>query len=315
MRVPIYPHDTYPKFGFSNLVSALQNTWCGPENISPSFARGIISKGLGYLNYRDLYQSSRQVPREEDCPAETEIRHGILTAIKAELQPDEWIATNQADWERIVNALPVNGLSVFKSSPIDPSHIAWAVRAQYKSERKKLTVDRRLTSQQLQQITSAVASSCSPRDQALLDCLLSGLRPTEFLPAKVKEILTTGDGVFIETDAKWAAGKCLGVRHHIPNPGAINRHVELAKLSPEDFLFASDRIQHSPISVFEFRRICASWAHKSGIIPSLVVPSIIRQSANKDWLARVHMVSTKIGHKNYSFTQSYFNPKPDNVDE
>jgi len=315
MRVPIYPHDTYPKFGFSNLVSALQNTWGGPETISPSSAREIISKGLGYLNYRDLYQSSRRVPCEKDCPAETEIRHGILTAIKAELQPDEWLATNQADWERIVNALPINELSVFKSSPIDPSQIARPVRANEKSDWKQLSADRQLTSQQLQQITSAVASSCSPRDQALLDCLLSGLRPTEFLPAKVQQILTTTDGVFIEADEKRATRKCLGARHLIPNPGAINRHIELAKLSPKDFIFASDRIQHSPMTVFELQRICASWARKSDISPNLVVPSIIRQSANKDWLAVVHIVRTKLGHKNYNFTQSYLNSKPDNVDE
>ncbi|MBV4542842.1 hypothetical protein [Pseudomonas vlassakiae] len=312
MRVPIYPNDTYPKFGFSNLVSILQNTWCGPRTISPSFAREIISKGLGYLNYHDLYQSSRRGPREKDCPTETEVRHGILTAIKAELQPDEWLATNQTDWERIVNALPVNRLRAFKSSPIDPSQIAPAVRAADKSERKQFSADRQLTSQQLQQITSAVASSCSPRDQALLGCLLSGLRPTDFLPAKVKQILITTDGIFIEADKKRGAG--WRARHLIPNPGAISRHIELANLSPEDFLFASDSIQHSPMSVFELRSICASWALKSGILPSLVVPWIIRQSGKKDWLARVYMVPTNLGHKNYNFTQRYFYPKPDDVD-
>ncbi|MBA1215904.1 hypothetical protein [Pseudomonas fulva] len=310
MRVPIYPHDTYPKFGFSNLVSALQNTWCGPGNISPSFARGIISKGLGYLNYRDLYRSSRQVPREEDCPAETEIRHGILTAIKAELQPDEWLATNQADWERIVNALPLNELSVFKSSPIDPSQIARPVRANEKSDWKQLSADRQLTSQQLWQITSTIASLGSLRDQALLGCLLSGLRPREFLPAKVNQIVISTDRVFIEADRERASAVRCKVR--IPNPGAISSHIDLAKLSPNDFLFTSDKIQHSPMSELELRELCASWALKSSILPSLVVPSIIRRCANKDRLARVY---TNLGHKNYDFTQSYFDPKPDDVDE
>ncbi|MBP2838645.1 tyrosine-type recombinase/integrase [Pseudomonas putida] len=313
MRVPIYPKDTYPKLGFSKLVSILQNIWCGPGTISPSFAREIISKGLGYLNYRDLYQSSKRVPREEDCPTETEIRHSILAAIKAELQPDEWLATNQADWERIVNALPLNELSVFKSSPIDPSQIARPVRANEKSDWKQLSADRQLTSQQLWQITSTIASSGSLRDQALLGCLLSGLRPREFLPAKVNQIVISTDRVFIEADRKRASAVRCKVR--IPNPGAISRHVELAKLSPNDFLFASDKIQHSPMSELELRELCASWALKSGILPSLVVPSIIRQSANKDWLARVQKMPTNLGHKNYNFTQRYFYPKPDDVDE
>ncbi|MNH30374.1 hypothetical protein D3C81_1571780 [compost metagenome] len=69
------------------------------------------------------------------------------------------------------------------------------------------------------------------------------------------------------------------------------------------------------MSELELRELCASWARKSGILPSLVVPSIIRRSANKDWLARVYMMPTNLGHKNYKFTQSYFEPKPGDVDE
>lgn len=123
MRVPIFPTDLAPKSGLKRLAKALMRRWCGASPMSLSFAREVLSKGLGYRDYHELYQASKMAKPAEKAPSLLAVRIGILSAIQATLKPEEWLVIDHEKLELVIATLPVTVLTAFKSPMAPRSHL------------------------------------------------------------------------------------------------------------------------------------------------------------------------------------------------
>lgn len=110
MRVPVYPQDLAHNRGFKSLAKKLRSRWCGPHPISLELAQEILAKGFGYRDFYDLRQESKSWTPGAPSPRLTEIRCGILTAAKAAMSPQDALAADQAELERLVASLPLTVL-------------------------------------------------------------------------------------------------------------------------------------------------------------------------------------------------------------
>lgn len=110
MRVPIYPLDLAHNRGFKSLAKMLRRQWCGPHPISLELAQEILAKGFGYRDFHDLRQESKSWTSGTPSPQLTDIRCGILTAVKAAMSPQDLLAADQTELERLVASLPLTVL-------------------------------------------------------------------------------------------------------------------------------------------------------------------------------------------------------------
>ncbi|WP_422422170.1 hypothetical protein [Pseudomonas sp. GZD-222] len=275
MRVPVYPDDLVPNRGVKRLAKILHKKWCGPNPVSLSHLREVVSRGLGYRDYHDLLQASKLSHAGEPSPVEAEVRLGILSALKAVLEPEEWPASDYAQLERLVATLPLFSLTALNSQKLPKPHTINEGSTNPETRVHNLVTPYlastvpQPSSDQLRRIAGFVAASGSMRDHALLIFLMSGLRPLEFLPCKVDQIkrFTAGEPM-IEIQAFRASTS----RALFAMPNSIHQYIQASKLSSEDYLFASDRDSKSPMTIVELRRIFACWARGAGIEPNLVVP-------------------------------------------
>ncbi|EJN39676.1 site-specific recombinase XerD [Pseudomonas sp. GM84] len=281
MRVPVFPIDLAPKSGLRRLAKALQNRWCGPKRITLSFAREVLSKALGYRNYRDLHEASKS-PRPDASPLRvSDVRREIFSAIEATLKPEEWLATDLTTWRKLVTGLPVNVLTAFQSSltvqprkrHVSPSWFLMAALAEHGASGAFQMISNRLAA-----IARSVSNSGNLRDAALLLFLLSGMRPAEILSVKAGDVITSDTGGrSIEINVTKASSNSTR-RVSIRYPDAIRRYIRTSRLSRDDFLFPSSHHSNAPMTADSLRRICMSWAHYAGIKHEDVLPSKIRTS-------------------------------------
>lgn len=307
MRVPIFPTDLAPKSGLKRLAKALMRRWCGASPMSLSFARELLSKGLGYRDYHELYQASKMAKRAEKTPSVLAVRKGILSAIQATLNPKEWLALDHEKLELVIATLPVNVLTAFKS-PLAPRSQLGRVE-QVKRIYGHLSGFRApntplLTTEQLFQIGRSVIASGNFRDQALLTCLMSGLRPAEFLPTRVNQVLVSGFGeTMIKFHRHKTSEKNLASVAIIIEPDSIHRHIRAANLLQDDYLFSPDGNPKSPMTAEDLLEICASWARIAGIEANVVIPPRIRSSALRyQFIART---KKQTGHCTETSTLAY----------
>ncbi|WP_060477684.1 hypothetical protein [Pseudomonas monteilii] len=318
MRVPVFADDLAPKSGLKRLERALQKRWCGPNRIKLSFAREVLSRGLGYRDYRDLRNATKLAQPGAPAPKESEVRLGIYSAIKAALKPEEWFASDPSAWERLVAALPVNVLLAFKSPVVvrlHNSHLHPFERLAAQWAEHGTAEIQQLISEKLERIHSSVTASGNLRDAALLACLMSGMRPNDFLPAKVKNIASFTDEILIEVKTLKASRYGSTRRFYINNPVAIQSYIKAESLSNEDYLFSAAGKPECPMTSAQLRKISASWAVKAGIDPSTLSLSRIRNTAilmkfiesQKNFGTMAEWIKLNTGHTSQDTLTYYLN--------
>ncbi|PVZ42584.1 hypothetical protein [Pseudomonas sp. CC120222-01a] len=320
MRVPVLPSDLAPKSGLKRLEKALQKRWCGARPITLSGAREILSKGLGYRDYRDLYETSKIARIGTTTPLESEVRSQILSAIKVALKPQEWIATDLVAWEKLVTSLPVNSLSAFTAS----LHIRTHDRhiSSFGSSAAHLDTagdfkTHRIICEQLERISRYVAASGDLRDAALLACLVNGIRPYELLSAKIDQnsTFTCRALIDINLSKKLKHADTRGIC--TTEFSAIEVYIKAMNLSQGDYLFPAAVNSGACMTSNQLSRICESWAVKAGIEGSTSMLSRIRTLAiYKRFLefkmqsgTSVDYINWRLGHMHADALGSYSNKR------
>lgn len=278
MRLPVYPEDLAHNRGLKCLAKRLRRQWCGPSPISLELAQEVLSKGFGYRDFHDLRRESISWPSDAPVPGIAVIRSELLSAAKAAMKSEEWLASDQAELKRVVDALPIPILSAFKPRLGKQPNTHLAVLGAPDSENNGhiqtyLSASAPLlTEDQLLRLIEKVSELGSPRDNTLLACLLSGLRASDASNVKVSDFSIDKEGIsFIHY---------RGTKRALPYflRDTVSEYIQVLNLSHGDFLFSSKNNPKSPASSNTLRRACRSWADKADIEVSLVTPSVIRSS-------------------------------------
>ncbi|MNC07709.1 hypothetical protein D3C75_552650 [compost metagenome] len=121
MRVPIHPDDLNPRYGFKRIAKKLQREWPGFSPIQLSFAREILSKGLGYRDYHDVVQSSKKWQPEAVTFSKEAVNVALMSAISAAIQVDNTFVAPHSNLLAFVRSLPLHTLVAFKGDQSDKS--------------------------------------------------------------------------------------------------------------------------------------------------------------------------------------------------
>jgi hypothetical protein len=282
MRVPIYPDDLIRNRGFKSLSKQLQQHWCGPAPISLADAQKALAQGLGYLSFHDLCETSKVCPPNEPVPHEADVRKAIASAIKATLVPETSPPVDQQKLEQLVDDLSLEKLIAFKRAQVSPA----AGRSPLP---KRASVPKPgLSKEDVQTLEKILAESGSLRDRALFACMLGNLRQNEFLSARIQD----GYAIFAVKDIYGPAN----VHEAIPSSHrpTFEQYVKASRLSEGDYLFQAPGDRKNPLSTFALRRICASWARKANIHPSLLTPHNIRKTSDgyAEWMHLINRQAT-----------------------
>lgn len=119
MRVPIYPDDLNPSHGFKRIAKKPQREWPGFNPIQLSFAREILSKGLGYRDYHDVVQSSKKWQPETFPFSKEEVNVALMSAISAAIQIDNKLVKAHPNLLALVQSLPLHTLVALKGDQMD----------------------------------------------------------------------------------------------------------------------------------------------------------------------------------------------------
>ncbi|MBI6947605.1 hypothetical protein HX788_21690 [Pseudomonas edaphica] len=119
MRVPIHPDDLNPKYGFKRIAKKLQREWPGFSPIQLSFAREILSKGLGYRDYYDVVQSSKKWQPQAVPSFKEEVNVALMSAISAAIRVDNTFVTPHSNLLALVRSLPLHTLVALRGDQSD----------------------------------------------------------------------------------------------------------------------------------------------------------------------------------------------------
>jgi integrase len=297
MRVPVHPKDLIRNSSLKKLAKNLQKQWCGPSPLTHTSALELLAQGLGYKDYKDLAVST-----SEQMPAGTfpqsAVRQALMLAIKAAMTPSEWFASDQAALAQMINSLHLNALSSFKVPKkvhLPPRHGEQstgsnmsALRTQMANSAWKLSSQ--LSREELESLSRAVETTESLRDQALMSCMIAGLRKWEYLSARPSDFFEDGERTLFVSRGLKKARVTLPRKCWTP----ISRFITTANLAKNALLFQSKRSPEIPMSPSALQKLCKAWAHKAGIDPAKVSPLTIRMSLKLNAAMQMATVSSPL---------------------
>lgn len=293
MRVPVHPKDLIRNNGLKKLAKNLQKQWRGPGALAHTSALEILAQGLGYKDYKDLAASTSEQMPAGTFPSQSAVRQALMLAIKAAMTPSDWFASDQAALTQMINSLRLNALSAFKvpkkvhqpphhGEPSTGSSMS-ALRGQMEKSARKLTSP--LSEEELESLTRAIEATGSLRDQALMSCMMAGLRKAEYLSARLGDFSKDDERTLFVSRGPKKARVILPQKYWPP----LKRFIATANLAYGDLLFQSKRNQEIPMPSLALKKLCEAWAHKAGIDPAKVSPLTIRMSLK--WNAAMQMAT------------------------
>ena len=115
MRFPIYTLDLTPKRRFKRIANVLRRHWPIANDISLMTAQEILARGLGYRDFHDVSQSSKNCSQDAPVPTLPEVRDNISTSIFQFLKSSNAAGIDDNDIEGLVMLLPLHELLAFHS--------------------------------------------------------------------------------------------------------------------------------------------------------------------------------------------------------
>ncbi|HBP5562193.1 TPA: hypothetical protein L6B75_28385 [Pseudomonas aeruginosa] len=293
MRVPVHPKDLIRNSGLKKLAKNLQKQWRGPDALTHTSALEILAQGLGYKDYKDLAASTSEQMPAGTFPSQSAVRQALMLAIKAVMTPSEWFASDQAALTQMIDSLHLNALSAFKlpEKVLQPprhgeqstgSHMS-ALRAQMAKSARKLSS--KLSEEELESLSRVIETTESLRDQALMSCMMAGLRKAECLCARPSDFSGDDERTFYVSRGSKKARVILPQKYWAP----VSRLIAGVNLADDALLFQSNRSPHISMSPLALKKLCEAWARKAGIDSARVSPLTISSSVR--WNNAVQMVS------------------------
>lgn len=142
-----------------------------------------------------------------------------------------------------------------------------------------------LTDEELEALNRAITATESLRDQALMSCMMAGLRTGEFLRARPSDFFVVHERSLIVSLGLKKARVTLPQKYWTP----ISRFITTANLAENALLFQSKRSPDISMSRLALKKLCETWAHEAGIDPAKVSPLTIRISVR--WNAAMQIAS------------------------
>lgn len=306
MRIPIYTADLCDKRGFKRIAKKLQRSWPSAVLLRLSSAQEILSRGLGYRDLHDLWQSSDKCDRHAPVPTQSEARDGIGTSIFVFCRSRDITDIDENNVAHLVTLLPLQELSVYQNvgqgetltlpgeEPHKPSEgnrqaqspVAHWRRIKHVDQSDSVDSNRKLTNRPLKLISSdglksiweVVLRRGSLRDQSLFAVLLQGLRPNEVRAAKARDISCDDSHTLIRLRSTKASERELNA---FLSPGfgtLITRYIHKAELSEGDCLFPSSIDATRPMSAEKMNQIIVSYLREALGNDAQMSAQTIRQS-------------------------------------
>ncbi|AVD91481.1 MULTISPECIES: tyrosine-type recombinase/integrase [Pseudomonas] len=306
MRVPVYPEDLLRTGGFKRLAKTLQKKWCGSKHLTLSLAQELMAQGLGYQDLHDLQRSSKECRADDPCPLIADIQRNVISVLEGVARAEQRDVVGQIELELMLRSLPFSALTALKrtqSASVQTTHLA-AARSWLASHREGMQraadLNSRsegpgLTLDQLESIVDAVSDSESLRDQALLGCVLSGLRLAELQSAKVNELRVDNGVLFNRRPHRRAL--------HLADATAIQQYIKFSGLKGDDYLFPNPGNHRSPMTSWSFDKTLSSWAIKAGLAPSLVKVTQIRHLVATLIEAQIPQIAERLGTSSTDFVR------------
>lgn len=306
MRVPVYPEDLLRTGGFKRLAKTLQKKWCGSKHLTLSLAQELMAQGLGYQDLHDLQRSSKECQVDDTCPLIADLQRNVMSVLEGVTGAEQRNVVGLVELELMIRSLPFSSLTALKpthTAPVQTTHLAatrsWpashregmrrAADVNSRSDRPSLTLD------QLESIVGVVSESESLRDQALLGCVLSGLRLTELQSARVNDLRIDNGVLFNRRPHRRAL--------HLADVTVIQQYIKFSGLEGDDYLFPNAGNQRSPLTSWSFDKILSSWAIKAGLAPSLVKVTQIRHLVAKLIEAQIPQIAERMGTSSTDFVR------------
>ena len=277
MRVPVHPNDLLRNTGLKKIAKDLQKQWCGSSPLAYTSALELLAQGLGYKDYQDLAASATERMPADTFPSQSAVQQALMLAIKAAMTPSDWFASDHAAMTQIVESLRFRALSAFKvprSVFQAPRHGEPSIGSDMPVLRDRMAESAQqlssqsLTDEELEALSRAITATESLRDQALMSCMMAGLRRGEFLGARPSDF--SGDDerkLFVSRGPK-KARVMVPQKYWTP----ISRFIATANLADNVLLFQSKRSQDISVSPLALKKLCESWAYEAGIDASKVSP-------------------------------------------
>ena len=298
MRVPVHPKDLIRNSSLKKLAKNLQKKWCGPSPLTHTSALELLAQGLGYKDYKDLAVSTSEQMPAGAFPSQSAVRQALMLSIKAAMTPSEWFAANKAALAQMIDSLHLNAISAFKMPKKvhqPPRHGEQstgsnmsALRTQMAKSARKLSSQ--LSDEELESLSRAVESTESLRDQALMSCMMAGLRIGEYLSARPSDFSENDERILFVSRGPKKARVTLPRKYWTP----ISRFIITANLAGNALLFQSKRSPEIPMSPSALKKLCEAWAHKAGIDPTKISPLTIRMSLKLNAAMQMATVSSPL---------------------
>lgn len=296
MRVPVFPFDLTPKRRFKHIANVLRRHWPSVSPISLMTAQEILAQGLGYRDFHDVSQSSKNCSPEASVPTLPEVRDNVSTSIFQFLKSSNAVGIHDSDIECLVMLLPLHELLAFHSfrqgqtADVGKAHSRGSkVRSRQKSTEAARAVSREasdssdsvpsntvafvpskkyLSEHELDAITDVVHRKAILRDQVLCSVLLSGIRQLELLQLRVENVNYTHHKVSLDLPS--TKSRTTRQRRILTTTDGllVRRYIEKSALSHGDFLFPSGKTAAYPMTSFELNRILRSWLLEAKIDPT-----------------------------------------------
>lgn len=316
MRVPLHPNDLLRHSGLKKIAKELQKQWCGSSPLAYTSALELLARGLGYEDYQDLTASASEQMPADILPSQPAVKQALMLAIKAAMTPSDWFSLDQAAMMQMVESLRFRALSAFKvprrvfqpplhGEPSIGSDMP-VLRDRTGKSAHQLS-SQLLTDEELEALSKAITATESLRDQALMSCMMAGLRAGEYLRAKPSDFPGDERSLFVHRSPKKAR---VTTPHKYWTP--ISRFITTANLAENALLLQSKRSPDISMSHLALKKLCEAWADKAGIDPAKVSPLTIRMSVR--WKAAMQMASVRnplssvakqMGHWPVSMTTRY----------
>lgn len=293
MRLPVHPNDLLRKTGLKKIAKKLQKQWCGSSPLAYTSALEILAQGLGYKDYKDLAASTIEQMPAGTFPSQAAVRQALMLAIKAAMTPNDWFASDQAALAQMIDSLHLNALSAFnvpKKVYQPPRHGEQSTGSTMSALRAQMAKSApnpssQLSEEELESLSRAIETTESLRDQALMSCMMAGLRTAEYLSARPSDFSGDDERTLFVFRGPEKARVILLQKYWAP----VSRFIASANLAGDAPLFQSKRSPHISMSPFALKKICETWARVAGIDPAKVSPLTIRFSVK--WNAAMRMAA------------------------
>lgn len=253
-------------------------------------------------------------------PSQSAVKQALMLSIKAAMTPSDWFSSDQAAMTQMVDSLRFRALSAFKvpSSVFQPPrHGEPSIGSDMPVLRDRMAKSAQqlspqlLTDEELESLSRAITATESLRDQALMSCMMAGLRTGEYLRARPSDFSEDHErSLFVSRGPKKAR---VTLPHKYSTP--ISRFITTANLAENVLLFPSKRSPDISMSPLALKQLCEAWADKAGIDPAKVSPLTIRMSVRWNAAMKIATVSSpllsvakQMGHwPTESMTKYYLN--------